>query len=107
GTKLVVLSGCETGLGEIRAGDGVHGFRRVLAIAGAETLVMALWRIDDQSTAQLMTEYYQGLRSGGGREAALTNAQRAMLRRPARQHPYYWAAFVLAGETTPMRFDLN
>jgi len=107
GTKLVVLSGCETGLGEVRAGDGVHGFRRALAIAGAETLVLTLWRIDDASTAELMTDYYRGLQQGAGREAALRSAQLSMLRRPARRHPFYWAAFVLAGDTSPMTFHVN
>jgi CHAT domain-containing protein len=105
GTKLVVLSACETGIGEVRAGDGVHGFRRALTLAGAESQVLTLWRVDDQATADLMTHYYRALRAGAGRQAALRSAQLAILRDSGRSHPFYWGAFVGAGAISPIIFD--
>ncbi|HET9371675.1 MAG TPA: CHAT domain-containing protein [Vicinamibacterales bacterium] len=105
GTRLVVLSACETGLGEVRAGDGVYGFRRALTIAGAATQVLTLWKVDDAGTADLVTGYYQGLSKGEGRAAALRSAQLQTLKRADRSHPYYWSALVVAGNTAPMSFE--
>jgi CHAT domain-containing protein/Tfp pilus assembly protein PilF len=98
GTRLVVLSACETALGEVRNGDGVYGLRRALLLAGSETQVMSLWKIDDQATRDLMTDYYNGLQAGRGRGDALRQAQRRMLASKNRQHPYYWASFIQSGE---------
>lgn len=98
GTKLVVLSACETALGEVRNGDGVYGLRRALLLAGSETQVMSLWKVDDQATRDLMTDYYNGLQAGRGRGDALRQAQRRMLASSNRRHPYYWASFIQSGE---------
>jgi CHAT domain-containing protein len=98
GTKLVTLSACNTGVGEVRNGDGVHGLRRALALAGAETQVMSLWAVSDRWTKGLMVDYYRGLRRGQGRGAALRQAQLEMLKDVRRRHPYYWAGFILSGE---------
>jgi CHAT domain-containing protein/Tfp pilus assembly protein PilF len=98
GTKLVTLSACDTGVGEVRSGDGVHGLRRALALAGAETQVMSLWPVSDRWTKGLMVSYYRGLRRGEGRGAALRQAQLEMLKDVKRRHPYYWAGFILSGE---------
>jgi CHAT domain-containing protein/tetratricopeptide (TPR) repeat protein len=110
GTKLVVLSACETGVGEVKNGDGVYGMRRALVLAGAESEVMTLWKVDDAATRDLMIAYYGALRSGGGRTEALREAQLAMLADGAHGHPYYWASFIpigdwrsLAGAEVPMR----
>ncbi len=127
GTQLVVLSACETGLGEVRQGEGVYGLRRALVLAGAETQVMSLWKVSDAATAALMGEFYRRLGRGESRMAALRAARLGLLRgeirpqseetrraiglspgkpaakRPANwQHPYYWAAFVTSGEWLPM-----
>jgi CHAT domain-containing protein/Tfp pilus assembly protein PilF len=98
GTKLVTLSACDTGIGEIRNGEGVYGLRRAFFLAGAETVVMSLWPVSDYVTRELMADYYLGLRNGLGRGDALRRSQRTMLARRGRQHPFYWASFIQAGE---------
>jgi CHAT domain-containing protein len=103
GTKLVVLSACETGLGQVRAGDGVYGLRRALVIAGAESQVMSLWKVDDKVTRDLMVEFYKRLLAGQGRSAALREAQLTIMQRPGTDHPFYWAAFIPAGAWGPMK----
>jgi CHAT domain-containing protein len=102
GTQLVVLSACETGVGKVTEGDGVHGLRRALVIAGAETLVMSLWQVDDKATRELMTGYYERLGKGEGRSEALRQVQLKMLRSERRSHPYYWASFVPTGNWAPL-----
>jgi CHAT domain-containing protein/Tfp pilus assembly protein PilF len=97
GTELVVLSACETGLGDVQNGEGVYGLRRALVLAGAETQVASLWKVADAATKELMVEYYQRLLRGEGRSAALRAAQRTMITSQTRAHPYYWAAFVPIG----------
>jgi MYXO-CTERM domain-containing protein len=97
GTKLVVLSACETGIGEVHNGEGVYGLRRSFLMSGAETLVMSMWKVDDEATRDLMADYYGQLQRGGGRGEALRRAQLAMLVTPARAHPYFWASFIAAG----------
>jgi CHAT domain-containing protein/Flp pilus assembly protein TadD len=98
GTRIVTLSACETGLGEIKIGEGVYGLRRAFLLAGAETLVMSLWPVSDRFTRQIMIAYYAGLKKGLGRGDALRQAQMAVLRNPARAHPFYWAAFIQSGD---------
>jgi len=98
GTKLVTLSACDTGVGEVRNGEGVYGLRRAFLLAGPETLVMSLWPVSDYIARQTMVTYYAGLRAGLGRGEALRQAKLAMLRRKVRQHPFYWASFIQSGE---------
>jgi len=98
GTKLVVLSACDTGVGEVRNGEGVYGLRRAFVLAGAETLVMSLWPASDYSTRTLMTNYYRNLKQGMGRGAALRQVQLDMLKRDPKLHPFYWANFIESGE---------
>jgi CHAT domain-containing protein/Tfp pilus assembly protein PilF len=98
GTKLVVLSACDTGVGEVKNGEGVFGLRRALALAGTETQVMSLWPVSDVGTRELMIEYYKGLQRGDGRGDGLRRVQLEMLKRKYRRHPFYWASFIQAGE---------
>jgi CHAT domain-containing protein len=98
GTKLVTLSACDTGVGEVRNGEGVYGLRRAFVLAGAETLVMTLWPVSDYITREPMAAYYGGLRAGLGRGDALRQAKLAMLRQKNRRHPFYWATFIQSGE---------
>lgn len=98
GTKLVVLSACNTGVGDVRNGDGVYGLRRALVLAGSESQVMSLWKVSDQGTKELMVEYYKRLLRGEGRGEGLRQVQLRMLKNPKRSHPFYWASFIQSGE---------
>jgi hypothetical protein len=83
GTKVVTLSACETGVGQVKNGEGVYGLRRAFFLAGAETLVMSMWAVSDRVTRETMAAYYTGLKQGLGRGEALRQAQLAMLKPPA------------------------
>lgn len=100
GTDLVVLSACETGLGEVRFGEGVFGLRRAFQMAGAKTVISALWPVDDKTTAQLMGTLFTA--SGSDLPRALQQAEQTTLNERRRNgqsdHPFYWAAFILTGE---------
>jgi CHAT domain-containing protein len=91
---LVVLSACETGLGQARGGDWV-GLCRGFLGAGARAIIASLWRVDDAATAALMVDFYRNLAAGQAPAAALRAAQLAMLAQ--RPHPYFWAPFVVVG----------
>jgi CHAT domain-containing protein len=95
GTELVVLSACETGLGEVKNGEGVYGLQRAFAIAGAQSVLMSLWKVGDQPTQLLMKEFYRRWLGGTAAQVALRKAQAAVRKRYA--HPYYWGGFVLVG----------
>jgi CHAT domain-containing protein len=99
GTKLVVLSACETGVGAVRGSEGVYGLRRALVMAGAESQVMSLWKVDDEATKDLMVSFYRRLAERSGRAEALRQAQLGMLG-GARAHPFFWASFILIGDWT-------
>jgi CHAT domain-containing protein len=98
GTKLVTLSACDSGVGEVRNGEGVYGLRRAFVLAGSEALVMSLWPVGDAISRETMVAYYTGLRDGLGRGDALRQAELAMMKRNGRQHPFYWASFIQSGE---------
>jgi CHAT domain-containing protein/tetratricopeptide (TPR) repeat protein len=99
-TELVVLSACETGLGEVRTGEGVFGLRRSFVLAGADTLVMSLWKVPDQQTQELMEEFYSRILAGEPRAEALKNAQMSI--RSKHPHPFYWGAFICQGDPSPL-----
>jgi CHAT domain-containing protein len=98
GTKLVVLSAGDTGVGEVKNGEGVQGLRRAFVLAGSESQVMSLWPVSDEATRDLMIPYYKALQEGEGRGEGLRQAQLRMLRSKDREHPFYWAAFIQSGE---------
>jgi CHAT domain-containing protein len=101
GTQLVVLSACDTGRGKIKIGEGVYGLRRALVTAGAETLVTSLWKVNDETTVQLMEAYYRNLVAGQGRSEALRKAMREL--RQTAPHPQFWAPFIVIGKDTPLQ----
>jgi len=95
-TSLVVLSACETGLGEVRLGEGVFGLQRSLKVAGVKDIAMSLWTVDDEATKQLMIAFYRNWLEYGDKQRAFKEAQ--LLIRESFPEPYYWGAFVLVGE---------
>ncbi len=101
GTQLVVLSACDTGRGDVKLGEGVYGLRRAFVVAGAETVVMSLLQVEDQTTSTLMEAYYRNLLAGQGRATALREAMRAL--RQTLPHPHYWAPFIALGSDAPLR----
>ena len=102
GTRLVALSACDTGVGEVRNGDGVYGLRRAFVLAGAESLLMSLWPVSDTWTERQMRSYYQNLKLGKGRGESLRLVQLDMLARNPRLHPFYWANFIQSGDWAPL-----
>ena len=99
GTSLVVLSACDTAVGDITLGEGVHGLRRALVVAGARSLLMSLWKVDDEATKHLMASYYRKLARGEPPSSALRQVQLSMSRHPRFSHPSYWAAFIPVGRS--------
>jgi len=105
GTELVVLSACETGLGDVdqRFGEGVFGLRRAFMLAGAKTLVMSLWHVPDEQTQQLMNNFYRFMLGPArlGRAEALRSAQLEL--KSHYPHPYYWGGFICQGDPGPLQ----
>ena len=103
GTKMVVLSACDTGLGEVESGEGVFGLRRAFTQAGAKSLVMSLWKVPDMETKELMVQFYRNIKSGtmnrchALRQAALAQ-MKIVKQRQGYANPRYWGAFVFMGE---------
>ncbi len=99
----MVLSECETGLGETRRGEGVFGRRRAFQLAGVRTVVMSLWSVPDEETAVLMRDFYRRLKAGAGKAQALQEASLALMGARREQHgaahPFFWGAIVSVGET--------
>lgn len=94
GTDLIVLSACETGLGDV-TGEGVYGLQRGFKKAGVNSIVMSLWKVDDDATRLLMTDFYNHLFSGYPKIEALKKAQTYVRMQKGYEDPYYWSGFIL------------
>ena len=94
-TDLVVLSACETALGDVKNGEGVYGLQRALVVAGAQNLIMSLWKVNDEATMQLMQLFYSNWTGGEDVYQALQKAQIQMMKE--HEEPYYWGGFIMIG----------
>ncbi|PYT04725.1 MAG: hypothetical protein DMF65_01530, partial [Acidobacteria bacterium] len=95
GASLVTLSACETGVSAVAPGDELMGLVRGFFYAGAPTLALSLWTVDDEATAELMSDFYKQLLAGARPAAALRSAQLSQMR--SRPHPFFWSPFILTG----------
>ena len=102
GTDLVVMSACQTGLGEV-TGEGVFGLQRAFKKAGVQTLLMSLWEVDDEATQLMMSEFYKALSQGKSKRESLEHAQAQIRKHTFTRNgkkvsgndPFYWAAFIM------------
>jgi len=94
-TELVVLSACETALGDVKNGEGVYGLQRALVVAGAQNLIMSLWKVNDEATMELMQLFYSNWTSGNNVYQALQKAQIQMMK--THEEPYFWGGFIMIG----------
>jgi CHAT domain-containing protein len=95
--ELVALSACETGLGKVVKGEGILGLTRAFMYAGAENVLVSLWKVSDESTSKLMIEFYNNLLEGESKSSSLRNAKLQLIGSNKFNNPYYWAPFILIG----------
>lgn len=107
GTQLVVLSACETGIGEIHEGEGVYGLRRSFQEAGVAEVISSLWEVSDAGTQALMAEFYDRLLDGKPARIALRESQLALMDSPRWGFPYVWSAFMIVGSYESAGFSVN
>ncbi len=100
-TRLVVLSACETGLGEVINGEGVYGLQRAFQVAGSGTVILSLWQVSDEITQMLMSEFYRKWLEKGDKSIAFREAQLSVMENYS--SPFYWGAFVMIGNRAPAR----
>jgi CHAT domain-containing protein len=102
GSELAVLSACETGIGDVRNGEGVFGLRRAFQLAGTRALLMSMWDISDKGTCALMERFYSNWLSGMSKKRALRQAVLSTIgarrEKLGKAHPFFWGAFVLVGD---------
>lgn len=94
-TDLVVLSACETGLGDLEAGEGVYGLQRAFLVAGAKVLIMSMFKVDDEATQKLMLKFYQKWLNTNNMRGSLIDAKKEL--RLEYPEPFYWGAFIMIG----------
>jgi CHAT domain-containing protein len=107
GADLVLLSACQTGLGKIALGEGTLSLSRAFQAAGCPATVMSLWEVRDDATAELMHLFLANIRAGQDKDEALANAKHTYLQAGKNVFPYYWAGFVLTGNTDPVQLPGN
>ncbi len=102
--ELVVLSACETGLGQVRQGEGVMSLARAFAFGGVTATVMSLWQAEDGATRTLMVDFYKQLKTGIRKDDALQQAKLTYLKNcdALRSSPYFWAGFIASGNMVPL-----
>jgi CHAT domain-containing protein len=96
--ELAVLAACETARGDIRSGEGILGLSWALFVAGCPSSVISQWKVADESTAELMVQFYTNLQAGMSKAEALRQAQLTLRQSEKWAHPFYWSPFILVGE---------
>jgi len=104
---MVVLSACETGIGELKKGEGIISLARAFSYAGAKSIITSLWQVDDQKTGDLMLDFYENLEEGLSKDAALHQAKQEMIDGVFQAHPYYWAGFIGIGDMGALERNSN
>ncbi len=104
--ELAVLSACETALGKQEKGEGVMSLSRGFTYAGVPSLVTSLWAVNENSTSQIMQDFYKNLKKGKSKDQALRQAKLAYIEAHPDQAPYYWAGFIQIGQTDPLSGSL-
>jgi CHAT domain-containing protein len=100
--RLAVLSACETGRGVVQGGEGLMGLAWAFRAAGVPAVLASQWQVDDEATRQLMVAFYKAMKAGMTKDDALRAAMLAV--QTSKPSPYYWAAFELIGDSSPLRF---
>jgi len=113
GVDLVVISGCQSGEGDLLFGEGIYGLKRAIKVAGARSSLLTLWEVDDKATSVFMQNFYKRLVSGLSKNEALTLTQKDFISGKVKskdpinidwRKPFYWAAFQLTGDSRPISF---
>lgn len=103
---MVVLSACETGIGELQRGEGIISLARGFAYAGAKSIINTLWSVNDKSTSIIMESFYRNLKKGMTKDAALREAKKSFIQDPTNEtHPFYWAAFIPSGDMSAIKLN--
>lgn len=107
-SKLVVLSACNTGIGKNENGEGLMSLSRALTYSGVKSSVYSLWQVPDKETSEIMISFYENLKKGQPKDEALANAKTTFItKNPMKQHPFYWAGFVVNGDVSPILSNNN
>ena len=102
-SDLVVLSACNTGIGAMESGEGMMSLSRALTYSGVKSSVYSLWQVPDKETSEIMIAFYENLKEGQSKDEALANAKRDFIQNnPMKNHPFYWAGFVVNGDVSPI-----
>lgn len=105
-SEMVVLSACNTGIGQYLSGEGFMSISRALNYAGVKATVYSLWQVPDKETSELMVLFYENIENGLPKDEALTSAKRQFIENfPTKSHPYYWAGFVINGDVNAIEND--
>lgn len=102
---MVVLSACETGIGELQRGEGIISLARGFSYAGAKSIITSLWAVDDEESSVLMRSFYEYLNDGYTKDAALRQAKLDYIQNSSRPQPYFWATFIPIGDMQPIDFQ--
>jgi CHAT domain-containing protein len=105
---LAVLSACNTGVGNYKEGEGIMSVSRAFTYAGIKSTVVSLWQVPDIETSEIMISFYENLKKGQAKDQALANSKMLFIKNnPMKNHPFYWAGFVVNGDVSPIISNTN